>query len=145
MGVPLELFTTLGSTILGGILKIWGMKNETQRLQMGLLLQNRESEQKGFKAAREYRNSRFEITRQIIALASIFAIIVLPKLAAIFWPDIPITVGWSEFHPGFLFISDKSVIVWKSIQGGFVLTPLDTNLVSAIVGLYLGASTVGSR
>lgn len=145
MGIPFELITMLGSAIMGGVLKIWGMKNETLRLQMGLLLQNRESEQRGYKAAREYRNSRFEITRQIIALAAIFAIIVLPKMMVLIDSTIPITVGWTEFHPGFLFIEGKNVIEWKTITGGFVITPLDTHLVSAIAGLYLGASTVGSR
>jgi len=114
-------------------------------MQMGLLLQNRESERTSYKDAREYRNGRFEITRQIIALVSIFAIIVIPKIAPFITPDMNITVGWSEFHPGFLFVEGKNVIEWKTITGGFVITPLDTHLVSAIAGLYIGATTVGSR
>jgi len=61
MGIPFELITMLGSAIIGGVLKVWGMKNETQRMQMGLLLQNRESERTSYKDAREYRNGRFEI------------------------------------------------------------------------------------
>lgn len=146
MTFPAELITLLASTLLGGMLKVWGMKNETQRMQAGIMLQAVVKEQEGFKAAREYSNKGFQFTRRIIAIAAIMAIIVWPKVAAIFWPDIPITVGWTELQGGFLFFTDEKLIMkWHEIKGGLVLTPMDTHLVSAISGLYFGSSTVGNR
>jgi hypothetical protein len=54
----------------------------------------------------------------------------------------PVVVGWTEWTPGFLFITEGGEdTVWKTMKG-LVLTPLDTHLVSAIVGLYFGASMV---
>jgi hypothetical protein len=52
-------------------------------------------------------------------------------------------VGYLEFKPGFLFFEGKEVLKWEVLSArGLVLTPLDTNLVSAIVGLYFGGSLV---
>lgn len=147
MGLPLELITMLGSAMVGGMLKIWGMKNETQRMQGGMMIQAMKHESGGFKEAREFRNARFEVTRQLIALACIFAVIVLPKILVFIDPTIPVSMGWTEFKPGFLFFTEqKEVMAWHTInQGGLVITPLDTHTVYSIMGLYMGASTVGSR
>jgi hypothetical protein len=49
-------------------------------------------------------------------------------------------VGYTEVHGGlfnWLFGGDGTV-QWQSATG-FVITPLDTHIVSAIVGLYFGA------
>ena len=73
--------------------------------------------------------------------AAIFAIVVLPKVVAVFYPEISVTVGYTEFRPGFMFFSEKEVLKWRALQG-LVITPLDTNLVGAIVGMYFGGSLV---
>jgi hypothetical protein len=39
------------------------------------------------------------------------------------------------------FTEGKELIKWQSLKG-LVITPLDTHLLSAIVGLYFGASMV---
>ena len=45
--------------------------------------------------------------------------------------------------PGFLFWEGKDVLKWEYLSArGLVITPLDTNLVSAIIGLYFGGSLV---
>jgi hypothetical protein len=60
----------------------------------------------------------------------------------VFWPELPVVVGWTEWNPGFLFITEgEEQTVWQSLKG-LVITPLDTHLVSAIIGLYFGASMV---
>ena len=41
------------------------------------------------------------------------AIVSLPKVAAIFYPDISVTVGYTEFRPGFFFIPEKEVMNGK--------------------------------
>ena len=59
----------------------------------------------------------------------------------VFWPDLDVYVGYTQFNPGFLFLEGKEVVEWKQLKG-LVITPLDTHLLSAIVGLYFGASIV---
>ena len=98
---------------------------------------------KGFKAAREYENVGFQWTRRIIALTAVFAIVLLPKLMPIFSADTSVIVGYLEFKPGFFFIPEKEIMKWVTLSSNsLVITPLDTNLVSAIIGLYFGGSLV---
>jgi hypothetical protein len=86
-------------------------------------------------------DKHFAWTRRLIALSAVFAIIVLPKLVAVFYPEVGVYVGYTEVQTGFfdfMFGAGPDVVKWKYAQG-FVITPLDTHIVSAIVGLYFGA------
>ena len=139
--MPFEMITMLGSTVLGGVMSIWSQSIKAKREEQKMLIQRAEVQQKGFKAAREYENTGFQWTRRIIALTAIFAIVVFPKVVAVFFPEISVTVGYTEFRPGFFFVPEKEVMAWKQMTG-LVITPLDTNLVGAIVGMYFGGSLV---
>ena len=133
----------LGSTVLGGVMSIWSQSIKAKREEQKLLIQRADVQMKGFKEAREYENVGFQWTRRIIALTAVFAIVLLPKLMPILQPDVSVIVGYLEFKPGFLFFEGKEILKWEYLSArGIVLTPLDTNLVSAIIGLYFGGSLV---
>ena len=142
MGFPLELITMLGSTVLGGVMSIWGQALKARIENNKMLMQRAEFAAGAAKDAREYgrKDVHFAWTRRLIALGAVGAIIVLPKVAAIFYPEVAVVVGYTEVQGGFfnwLFGSPEAV-VWKTARG-FVITPLDTHIVSAIVGLFFGA------
>jgi len=134
-GLPLELITMLFSTVLGGVMSIWGQSNknkaEHQRALVGAVNQARDHGK---------TDKHFAWTRRIIALSAVFSIIVLPKLVAVWYPDVNVIVGYTEMNGGLLnwLFGPAETIQWKYAQG-FVITPLDTHIVSAIVGLYFGA------
>lgn len=135
-GLPLELITMLASTILGGVMSIWGQSNKNKAEQQKLLIGAAND-------AREYgkTDTHFAWTRRIIALSAVFSIIVLPKLVAVWYPEVSVFVGYTEVQAGFLsslFGGGTEMVKWQVAQG-FVITPLDTHIVSAIVGLYFGA------
>ena len=116
-------------------MSIWGQSNknkaEQQRALIGAASQAREHGK---------TDTHFAWTRRIIALSAVFAIIVLPKLVAVWYPEVTVIVGYTEMSGGlwnWLFSPSES-IMWVSARG-FVITPLDTHIVSAIVGLYFGA------
>ena len=133
----------LGSTVLGGVMSIWSQSIKAKQAEQKMLIQRAEVQQQGFKEAREYDNKGFQWTRRIIALTAIFAIVVLPKLLPLISPDAHVIVGYTQFKPGFLFFEGKEVMKWIPMDAkGIVITPLDTNLVSAIIGLYFGGSLV---
>ncbi len=137
------MITMLGSTVLGGVMSIWSQSIKAKREEQKLLIQRADVQMKGFKEAREYDNVGFQWTRRIIALTAVFAIIVLPKILPLIDPEANVIVGYLEFKPGFLFFEGKDVLKWEVLSTkGIVLTPLDTNLVSAIIGLYFGGSLV---
>ena len=137
------MITMLGSTVLGGVMSIWSQSIKAKREEQKLLIQRADVQMKGFKEAREYENTGFQWTRRIIALTAVFAIVLLPKLMPILQPDVSVIVGYLEFKPGFLFLPEKEIMKWITLSSNsLVITPLDTNLVSAIIGLYFGGSLV---
>ena len=141
-GLPLELITMLGSTVLGGVMSIWGQSIKAKQAQNEMLLQRAEFNRGAVDEARNAgkNDKHFAWTRRLIALSAVFAIIVLPKLVAVFYPDISVIVGYTEVEGGFVnwLFGGGDVVKWQAAQG-FVITPLDTHIVSAIVGLYFGA------
>jgi len=145
VGFPFEIITMLGSTLLSSLLSIWSQSRKAKEEQQKLLITRGEFEMKAIKAARDVKDKGFAWTRRIIALTSIFAIVLLPKLVAVFYPDVDVTVGFTNWRPGFWFFRDgRDVFEWITFQG-LVITQLDTNLVSAIIGMYFGGSLVKGK
>ena len=120
---------------------MWSQSLKAKELQQKMLMERAKFQAETVKSAREYDNAGFQWTRRIIALTAIFAIVVLPKVVAVFYPEISVTVGYTQFKPGFFFVPEKEVMQWVALKG-LVITPLDTNLVGAIVGMYFGGSLV---
>ena len=139
---PFEIITMLGSTIISSLLSLWSQRIKARQDEQKLLITRGEFQLKAIESARNVDNAGFQWTRRIIALSSIFAIVILPKLVAVYYPDVDVTVGYTLFQPGFLFFTDsREVFEWITFQG-LVITQLDTNLVSAIIGMYFGGSLV---
>ena len=139
---PFEIITMLGSTLISSLLSLWSQRMKAKQDEQKMLLQRADMQLTAVDAARNVENVGFQWTRRIIALSSIFAIIILPKLVAVYYPDVDVTVGYTVFNPGFLFFTDgREVFEWITFQG-LVITQLDTNLVSAIIGMYFGGSLV---
>jgi hypothetical protein len=139
---PFEIITMLGSTLISSLLSLWSQRIKAKQDEQKMLLQRADFQLKAVDAARNVENVGFQWTRRIIALSSIFAIIIFPKLVAVYYPDVDVTVGYTVFNPGFLFLTEgREVFEWITFQG-LVITQLDTNLVSAIIGMYFGGSLV---
>ena len=132
----------LGSTVLGGVMSIWADSRKAKAEEQQLLITRGKFQLQAVEAARNVKDKGFQWTRRIIALTAVFSIVVLPKLVAVFAPDVSVTVGYTEFKPGFLFFTkDVEIFKWITFEG-LVITQLDTNLVSAIIGMYFGGSLV---
>jgi|TARA_Y100000816_G_C25711479_1_gene375497 hypothetical protein len=146
MGFPFEIITMLASTVLGGLMSIWAESRKAKMENEKLLITRGEFNLKATKAARDHglKDKGFAWTRRIIALSSVFAIVVFPKLVAVYYPEVAVTVGYTQWNPGGLFRSGREVFDWITFQG-LVITQLDTNLVSAIIGMYFGGSLAKGR
>jgi len=140
--IPLELLTMLGSAMLGGVMTIWGQSIKARQATNAMMLERAGFRNDAAVAAREHgsKDTHFAWTRRTIALMAVFSIIFLPKAIAIWYPEIAVTVGYTEVTGGFAgwLFGNTDTTVWREAQG-FVITPLDTHLVSGIVGLYFGA------
>ena len=147
MGFPFEIITMLASTILGGLMSIWAESRKAKAENEKLLITRGEFDMKARKQSIEagQKDKGFAWTRRIIALTSVFAIVLLPKLVAVYYPDVSVTVGYTNWNPGFWFIQEgREIFEWITFEG-LVITQLDTNLVSAIIGMYFGGSLVKGR
>tara|TARA_Y100000296_G_C5047348_1_gene192995 strand:+ start:15 stop:545 length:531 start_codon:yes stop_codon:yes gene_type:complete len=140
-GLPVEMITMLGSSLLGGFMSIWGQSIKAKQAEQKMLLARGKFQMEAIEKARTYENKGFQWTRRIIALSAVFAIIVWPKMVPVFF-DTSVWLTWTEFSRGFLFLIEKKEIVMDKEFFGVVITPLDTHLMSAIVGLYFGGSLV---
>jgi len=132
----------LASTILGGVMSIWGQSMKARAEQNKMMMERAQFSATQVNTARDAgkNDKHFAWTRRLIALSAVFAIIVLPKLVAVWYPEVPVYVGYTEATGGILnwLFGPAEQIKWQYAQG-FVITPLDTHIVSAIVGLYFGA------
>ena len=141
--VPFEMFTLGVSTLMGGALKLMGMKQEAQNTRDAQTLEILSKTIADTQNARQTSDgTKTQWTKRTLALGIVFAVIVLPKLVAAFHPETVVTFGWTEFHPGFLFFPDREAFSWMTVSG-LAITPLDTNLCSAIIGFYFGHSMAG--
>ena len=140
-GLPVEMLTMLGSSLLGGMMTIWGQKAKERANQQKMLLARGKFKMDEINKAREFDNKGFQWTRRIIALTAVFFIIAFPKLVPVF-TDVNVVLTWTEFEPGFWFLIDKKEVVMDKVFNGVIITPLDTHLRSAIIGLYFGGSLV---
>jgi len=141
MGFPFEIITMLASTVLGGVMSVWSESRKAKAEAQKLLITRGEFDMKARKQSLDQglKDKGFAWTRRIIALTSVFAIVLLPKLVAVYYPDVSVTVGYTQWNPGGLFRNGREVFEWITFQG-LVITQLDTNLVSAIIGMYFGGS-----
>jgi len=140
-GLPVEMLTMLGSSLLGGLMSIWGQSIKAKQEEQKMLLERADFQMKAVESARTYENKGFQFTRRIIALTAVFFIIAWPKLVPVLF-DTPVILTWTEFTQGFLFLIEKKEVLMDKSFLGLVITPLDTHLMSAIVGLYCGGSLV---
>ena len=78
-GLPVEMITMLGSSLLGGFMSIWGQSIKAKQAEQKMLLARGKFQMESIEKARTYDNKGFQWTRRIIALSAVFAIIVWPR------------------------------------------------------------------
>ena len=140
-GLPVEMITMLGSSVLGGVMSIWGQSIKAKQAEQKMLLARGKFQMDAIEKARKYENEGFQWTRRIIALTAVFFIIVWPKIVPVFF-DVSVFLTWTEFSRGFLFLIEQKEMLVDRQFAGVVITPMDTPLMASSIGLYFGGSLV---
>jgi hypothetical protein len=138
MAIPVELITMAVSAVWSGLLTYGSKRLDHQERLLQHTILKGEVQDKLTESARSM--SGWQLTRRAIALMAVGAVIVVPMIAPFINPNIDVTIGWTEMAGGFWPFTDaKEVFVWKTVSGGgFVLTPLQTHMCSAITGFFFG-------
>ena len=71
-GLPVEMITMLGSSVLGGVMSIWGQSIKAKQAEQKMLLARGKFQMEAIEKARKYDNPGFQWTRRIIALTAVF-------------------------------------------------------------------------
>ena len=66
-GLPVEMITMLGSSVLGGVMSIWGQSIKAKQDAQKMLLARGKFQMDEIDKARKYENKGFQFTRRIIA------------------------------------------------------------------------------
>jgi hypothetical protein len=153
MPIPAELLTFAASFIGRALVQhmAYAQQNAAAEREAMMKLAGLQKESQDLARETLQKNNLFGWTCSIIAILAVLAIIVLPKLAFLISPDTLITYGYNQYE-------ESKSILWGLIdlgggldkalfQGvkGIFITPLDTHLVSAIAGLYMGGINVRRR
>jgi hypothetical protein len=141
--MPSELLSLFGSSLFGSLMRVWSFSTIARHRERLLALHRRGANPAvGPDTPRSSKYFGASWTRRLIALTAVFFVIAFPKLLAVWKPDLLISIGYPQMEDGFLFFSSAGEkIRWVQLKG-LVITPLDTHLLSAIVGLYFGSSLV---
>ena len=78
MGFPFEIITMLASTLLSSVLSLWSESRKAKQQEQMALITRGKFQLKAIDAARNVKSQGFQWTRRIIALVSVFAIVVFP-------------------------------------------------------------------
>jgi len=147
MSIPIELLSMGAGAVTGAVFKLMGMMAANKKLQTNLLLQRFNAEHDARQEVREgptHGRKGFQWTRRIIALSVVFSVIVLPKIANLINPQSVVVYAWEETTTKFLWFGGNVVQHWTTMNG-IVISPVDIHATLAIIGLYFGASIVGSK
>ncbi len=143
--IPMELITMLGSTLLGGVMQIWSQHLRAKQQAHSALMARAGLAADHRMSLLTKPNEKVMWTRRVIALSVVFSVIVLPKLAVLVFPTLPVSYGWTTAPvEGFLwglFGGTPELLTWHEVRG-IAITPLDTHFASAVAGLYFGGSLV---
>jgi len=145
MAIPLEVLTFGASAVTGGAMKLMSLKMQMNAEFQKGLLERANINIKSHDAAAA-RSKGFPWVKRFIAIVALLSIVTFPLvvpfiLALMNIDQIPIVQGYIEVNPGFLWLDDKTVTIWKELNG-IVITPLHTTLMSAIIGYFLGSDVV---
>lgn len=140
-GLPIEAVSMIGSTLLGGVMTMWGQAAKDKQDQFKMMMQQNKQIEDSFQSARENKDPFAAWTRRIIALTMIFGslaiIFAAPMMEAI--TNVPV-----ERQEGFKFLfidTTKTVIDYVQLEG-FVVPEWLHVVVLNIVGFYFGSAAM---
>jgi len=139
MGITLELIITIVTMVLG----MWSNASSKKH---DFLLATQKVSLQDTNSARKLTDTFILHTRRIIVVCFCFYLLVAPLIATYF--GISITVMYMTVEPSSLFgwifgLGEGTEVVKFHAIDGFVIPPMYTQMLAAIVGFYFGSG--GSR
>jgi uncharacterized membrane protein YfcA len=142
-GLPVEAISMLGSTALGGVMKMWSQSQADKAEQHKMMLQANQQVQEGIDSARAYQNPNAAWIRRFIVvtamLAGIGIVFMAPLLNQVTNIPVEVTQG-SKFLFG-IFDSTHTVTEYLTLEGWVTPEWLPVSIMN-IIGFYFGSAAM---
>ena len=143
-GLPIEAVSMLGSTALGGIMKMWGQAQQDKAEQFKQMMARNGQIEEGVNNARQMQNPNAAWIRRFIVVMSLLGGLGIVFLAPLLGQSTNVPV---EVTSGFKFLFlDFSNTVTEYIQlDGFVTPEWLPVAIMNIIGFYFGSAAMQRR
>ena len=142
-GLPVEAISMLGSTALGGVMKMWSQSQADKAEQHKMMLQANQQVQESVDSARAYQNPNAAWIRRFIVvtamLAGIGIVFMAPLLNQVTNIPVEVTQG-SKFLFG-IFDSTRTVTEYLTLEGWVTPEWLPVAIMN-IIGFYFGSAAM---
>ena len=142
-GLPVEAISMLGSTALGGVMKMWSQSQADKAEQHKMMLQANQQVQESVDSARAYQNPNAAWIRRFIVvtamLAGIGIVFMAPLLNQVTNIPVEVTQG-SKFLFG-IFDSTHTVTEYLTLEGWVTPERLPVSIMN-IIGFYFGSAAM---
>jgi uncharacterized membrane protein YfcA len=140
-GLPIEAISMLGSTALGGIMKMWGQAQADKAEQHKMLLQGNLQIEDSINNARRMQDPNSAWIRRFIVVFSLLAGIGIVFLAPIMGISTNVPIEITEGFK-FLFIDTTSTFTEYIKLDGFVTPEWLPVAIMNIIGFYFGSAAM---
>ena len=142
-GLPVEAISMLGSTALGGVMKMWSQSQADKAEQHKMMLQANQQVQESVDSARAYQNPNAAWIRRFIVvtamLSGIGIVFMAPLLNQVTNIPVEVTHG-SKFLFG-IFDSTHTVTEYLTLEGWVTPEWLPVSILN-IIGFYFGSAAM---
>lgn len=140
-GLPIEAVSMIGSTALGGLMKMWGQAQADKQNQFEMMMKQNKAAQETVESARTYQNPNAAWIRRFIVVMALLGglgiVFLAPFMGQVTNVPIEVTEGWK-----FLFF-DFTNTATKYIQlEGFVTPEWLPVAIMNIIGFYFGSAAM---
>jgi uncharacterized membrane protein YfcA len=139
--LPLEAVTMMGSTVLGGVMKMWSQSSQDKADQFKMMMQRNEQIEQGVQNAREMQNPNAAWVRRFIVVTAMLGglgiVFLAPLLGHTTFVPVEVTNGFK-----FLFLDFTNTVTEYKEMYGFVTPDWLPFVISNITGFYFGSAAM---
>ena len=142
-GLPVESISMLGSTALGGVMKMWAQSQADKADQHKMMLGYNKSIQEGVDSASDDQNPKAAWIRRCIVVTSLAAGIGVVFLAPLLGQstNIPVEVTTGGKYLFGIFDNTKTAIEYVTMEGWVTPEWLPVSIMN-IIGFYFGSAAM---
>jgi len=140
-GLPMEAITMLGSTLLGGVMTMWGQAAKDKQDQFEMMMKRNGQIEEGVQNARQMQNPNAAWIRRFIVVTSMLGglgiVFLAPILGHSTYVPVEVTEGFK-----FLFLDFSNTVTKYIEMQGFVTPDWLPFAITNIIGFYFGSAAM---